>query len=64
MRLFGHILPFIGWRQLTPEMVEALAAESDLFSTDNRYTAFSIEWLGFGFFCNVKEFERTNERDV
>lgn len=48
MRLFGTLLPWIGWRELTPEVVETLAEYWDDIDPTHRYSAFSVEWLGYG----------------
>jgi len=46
-KVFGPLLPFIGWGEIKEAGVEALAEDlPDMFEEDRRYKAFHFEWLG------------------
>lgn len=70
MRLFGGILPFLGWKEYgldTVEMLEDQGAElapGVPVTTSRRYSGFQFEWgpvlLGYGLKdLGPREYERT-----
>jgi hypothetical protein len=44
MKIFGGILPFIGFRTISAEE----AAELELLPAGRRWSTFQVEWFGFG----------------
>lgn len=64
MSMFGTLLPWIGWRELEPHKVEALADVTGWVESGKRYKGFAIEWLGYGFVCDIEEIESDDERHV
>jgi hypothetical protein len=46
MRLFGEILPFIGWREYDEDVIQWLADNYEGIDANRRYSGFQIAWLG------------------
>ncbi len=55
MRLFGGILPFIGWRTVDQGVIELMSESIEELDTKRNYSAFHIEWLSFGFITDFKD---------
>lgn len=61
MRLFGDILPFIGWREYDEHMVDMFVQLGGVLQDgrpirrDHRYSGFQIEWLFFHLGFGVRE---------
>lgn len=55
----------MGWRKLKPEVIAVLAEHWDDIEVGKQYSAFSIEWLGYGRAWGIKESgPRNDQRDV
>lgn len=48
MRLFGGILPFIGFRQMPVELKHALGLPKD-----QKISCFMVEWFGYGYIVGL-----------
>lgn len=65
MRLFGGLLPWMGWKKLHPDVVAVLAEVWDDIKVGKQYSAFSVEWLGIGRAWDIQESgPRDDEREV